>query len=73
LEFYVDMSGVCATIEDGEGEPLVSLVKFMSGTEEMMRKRRAFRFEAHLREVVIMEGNLGGMRPQNLESSLTCQ
>jgi hypothetical protein len=60
LEFHVDQSGVCATIEDGEGESLVSLVKFVSRTEERMRKRRVFRFEAHLRVVVIMEENLGG-------------
>ena len=64
MEFYVDMSGVCATIEDGEGESLISLVKFVSRTEETVRKRRVFRFEAHLRVVVIMEGNLGGMRTE---------
>jgi hypothetical protein len=59
------MSGVCATIEDGEGECLVGLVKLVSRTGEMMRKhggRRRVFLKAHLRVVVIMEESLGGMR-----------
>lgn len=40
LEFHVDMSGVCAAIKDGEGEPLVGFVKFVSRIEEMVRRSR---------------------------------
>jgi hypothetical protein len=55
LEFYVDMSGVCATIEDGEGELLVRLVKFVSrvGYEENSTRVMTGYFEAHLRVVAI--------------------
>ena len=38
MEIYVDISRVCATIEDGEGELLIGLIKFVSRTEEMVRK-----------------------------------
>ena len=73
MEFHVDMSGVCATIEDGEGESLVSLVKFVSRTEETMRNTvdddALFRFEAHLRVVVIMDENLGGLNPETTRES----
>lgn len=37
MEFDVDMSGVCAPIKDGEGEPLVSFIIFVSRAEEMVR------------------------------------
>jgi len=40
LEFHVDIHGVCAAIEDGEGEPLVSFVEFVSRMEEMVRISR---------------------------------
>jgi hypothetical protein len=62
LEIHVDMSGVCATIEDGEGECLVGLVKFVSRTEDMMRKHGGRFLKAHLRVVVIIEieESLGG-------------
>ncbi len=37
LEFHVDMGRVCATVKDGEDEPLVSFIKLVSG---MVRRQQ---------------------------------
>ena len=41
LEFHVDVGRVCATVKNGEGEPLVSFIKLMSGM--VRRQQRATR------------------------------
>jgi hypothetical protein len=41
LKFHVDVGRVCTTVKNGEGEPLVSFIKLVSGM--VRRQQRATR------------------------------